>query len=89
MKLPFRRAYGYRPGMIRPVKGQKNALSFYKYVNWIFPLGKKLSPDYFSTMEELGLSMIRLVRNDYHKSIIYGKDIAVLAGEQKKAEAEN
>jgi uncharacterized protein YbjT (DUF2867 family) len=88
-KLPFRRAYGYRPGMIRPAKGQKNALSFYKYVNWIFPLGKRLSPDYFSTMEELGLSMIRLVRNDYDKNIIYGKDIAVLAEEQKKDEAEN
>ena len=40
-------------------------------------------------MEELGLSMIRLVRNDYDKNIIYGKDIAVLAEEQKKAEAEN
>ena len=23
MKLPFRKAYGYRPVMIRPVKGQK------------------------------------------------------------------
>ena len=89
MKLPFRRAYGYRPGMIKPVKGQKNALSFYKYVNWIFPLGKKISPDYFSTMEELGLSMIRLVQADYPKNIIAGRDIALLAAEQMKAEAEN
>lgn len=89
MKLPFRKAYGYRPGMIRPAKGQKNALAFYKYVNWIFPLGKKLSPDYFSTMEELGLSMIRLAKTDYPKNIIYGRDIALLAAEQKKTEAEN
>jgi nucleoside-diphosphate-sugar epimerase len=89
MKLPFRKAYGYRPGMIRPVQGQKNALSFYKYVNWIFPLGKKLSPDNFSTMEELALSMIRLARNDYDKNIIYGRDIALLAEEQKKAETGN
>jgi len=89
MKLPFRKAYGYRPGMIRPVQGQKNALSFYKYVNWIFPLGKKISPDYFSTMEELGLSMIRLVQTDYPKNLIYGRDITLLAAEQKKSEEEN
>jgi hypothetical protein len=88
-KLPFRRAYGYRPGMIKPFKSQTRAHSFYKYVNWTFPLGKKLSPDNFSTMEELALSMIRLVRNDYDKNIIYGKDIAALAGEQLKTETGN
>jgi len=89
MKLPFRKAYGYRPGFIKPVKGQKNSHSFYKVVNWTFPIGKKLSPDFFSTMEELGLSMIRLARTDYPKNIIYGKDIARLAEEQKASEEKN
>lgn len=78
-KLPFKRAYGYRPGFIKPFKGQKRAHAFYNYINWFLPLGKKLSPDYFNTMEELALSMIRLVRNDYSKETIYGKDIALLA----------
>jgi uncharacterized protein YbjT (DUF2867 family) len=87
MKLPFRKVYGYRPGMIKPFNGQTRAHSFYKYINWTFPLGKKLSPDNFNTMEELALSMIRLVRNDYGKNIIYGKDIALLAAEQKASEA--
>jgi nucleoside-diphosphate-sugar epimerase len=78
-KLPFRRSYGYRPGFIKPYPGQKRAHSFYKVVNWLFPLGKKLSPDFFNTMEELGLSMIKLVRNDYAKDTIYGRDITILA----------
>ncbi|MGB8357029.1 MAG: hypothetical protein WCD55_00285 [Bacteroidales bacterium] len=86
MKLPFRKAYGYRPGFIKPVKGQTRAHSFYKYINWFFPLGKKLFPDGFNTMEELGLSMIRLTTTDYPKNIIYGKDIARLAEEQKASE---
>ena len=82
-KLSFRRVYGYRPGFIKPVKGQKKAHAFYTYINWFFPVGKKLSPDYFNTMEELGLSMIRLVRHDYPKETIYGRDITLLAQEQK------
>ena len=82
-KISFRRVYGYRPGFIKPVKGQKKAHAFYTYINWFFPVGKKLSPDYFNTMEELGLSMIRLVRHDYPKETIYGRDITLLAQEQK------
>jgi hypothetical protein len=81
-KLPLKKVYGYRPGFIRPVKGQKKAHAFYTYINWFFPVGKKLSPDYFNTMEELGLSMIRLVRHDYAKETIYGRDITLLAQEQ-------
>ncbi len=81
-KLPFKKVYGYRPGFIRPVKGQKKAHAFYTYINWFFPVGKKLSPDFFNTMEELGLSMIRLVTHDYPKETIYGRDITLLAKEQ-------
>lgn len=78
-KLPFRRVYGYRPGFIKPFKGQKKAHTFYSFINWFFPIGKKLSPDYFNTMEELALSMIRVSMHDYPKETIYGRDIALLA----------
>ncbi len=80
-KLPFSRVYGYRPGFIKPYKGQKKAHAFYSYINWFFPVGRKLSPDNFNTMEELALSMIRLSVHDYPKDTIYGKDIALLAQE--------
>ena len=77
--LPFRRVYGYRPGFIRPVPGQKKAHSFYRYIDWFLPIGRNISPDYFNTMEELALSMIRLVRNDHAGDTVYGRDIALLA----------
>jgi uncharacterized protein YbjT (DUF2867 family) len=78
-KLPFRRVYGYRLGFIKPLAGQKKAHAFYNYINWFFPIGKKLSPDHFNTMEELGLSMISIARNDYPENTIYGKDISKVA----------
>jgi uncharacterized protein YbjT (DUF2867 family) len=78
-KLPFRRVYGYRPGFIKPLAGQKKAHAFYSYINWFFPLGKKLSPDHFNTMQELGLSMIRLAVNEYPEDNIYGRDISKIA----------
>ena len=80
-KLPFKRVYGYRPGFIKPYKGQKKAHAFYNYINWFFPIGKKLSPDYFNTMEELALSMIRVSMHEYPKETVYGKDIALIAAE--------
>ena len=86
-KLPFKKVYGYRPGFIKPVKGQKKAHSFYNYINWFLPIGKKMSPDYFNTMEELALSMIYLVGNEYPNETIYGKDIALIANMQDGANA--
>jgi uncharacterized protein YbjT (DUF2867 family) len=83
MKLPFRRAYGYRPGFMKPLKGQKKAQSFYRYINWLLPLGRAMFPDGFNTIEEVGLSMIRLAIKDYHKDIIKGRDIALLANEMQ------
>ncbi|MCJ7820096.1 MAG: NAD-dependent epimerase/dehydratase family protein, partial [Bacteroidales bacterium] len=53
MKLPFRRAYGYRPGFMKPLKGQKKAQSFYRYINWLLPLGRAMFPDGFNTIEEV------------------------------------
>ena len=84
MKLPFRRAYGYRPGFIKPYHGQTRAHSFYKYINWFLPVGKKLFPNGFNTMEELALSMISLVKEDHPQNIIAGKEISLLAAKEKQ-----
>ncbi len=75
MKLPFKKAFALRPGFIKPVSNQKQAHSFYKFINWMFPIGRKLFPGGFCTMEELALSMIHLAQNGYRKTILEGKDI--------------
>ena len=79
MKLPFKQVFAFRPGFILPIKGLKYSHSFYKYVSWLFPLGRKISPENFSTMKELGLAMINSVKHGYNKKIITGKDITILS----------
>ena len=74
-KFSFRNAFGLRPGFIKPLQGQKKAHSFYKYINWLFPLGRKLAPGAFCTMQELALCMIHISQNGYPKNILEGKDI--------------
>ncbi len=79
MKLPFKKAYAFRPGFIKPIKGLKNAHSFYKYINWLYPVGRVFYPSGFCTLKELGNAMIHSVSRGYNKSVLEGKDIITLA----------
>lgn len=78
-KLPFRQVFAYRPGFIKPIPGLKHSLTFYKYILWLFPLGKKLFPEWFNTLEELGLSMISVTKHGYSGFILDGKAITETA----------
>ncbi len=77
--LPFAKAFNLRPGFIKPIKGLQHAHSFYKYILWLFPVGRGLFPNSFCTMEELALCMIHLAQNGYVKNILEGKDIVAVA----------
>lgn len=79
MKLPFQKVYAFRPGFIKPTPGLSRAHSFYKYVNWLFPVGRALYPAGFCTLTELGHAMINIVRRGYPKNVIEGKDIIELS----------
>ncbi len=81
MKLPFRNVYAFRPGFMKPTKGLSNAKSFYKYINWMYPIGRALFPGGFCTLKELGLAMIHVTNRGYNTNIIEGKDIIALAKE--------
>jgi hypothetical protein len=78
-KLPFYKFYAFRPGFIKPTPGLKQTHSFYKYINWLFPIGRALSPGGFCTMQELGLAMIHVTQRGNNYDIIEGKDIIALA----------
>jgi uncharacterized protein YbjT (DUF2867 family) len=79
MKLPFKQVFAYRPGFMKPIKGQKNVNRYYKYVNWMFPIGRKFFQNGFNTLQEVGLSMIEVTLAGYTKKVIEGKDISLLA----------
>lgn len=75
MKLPFKKVFAFRPGFIKPTPGLKNTHSFYKYINWLYPVGRALFPNGFCTLKELGLAMINVAGNGFNKAIIDSKDI--------------
>lgn len=78
-KLPFKRAYGFRPGFMKPVPGQIRTLPLYKYVKWLYPIGRRLYPNGFCTIRELALAMINIVHQDFPNNTVSGKDIIELA----------
>lgn len=79
MKLPFREAYMFRPGFIRPTKGLIRTKKYYKAISWTYPLSRYLFPKYVITLEEVGVAMIHSVKKGYSKSILESQDIAKLA----------
>jgi len=79
MKLPFKRVYAFRPGMLLPTKGMKNTLKYYKYITWLYPLLRLVVPWSVSTLKELGLAMINVAVNGYSKPILEVKDFVAAA----------
>jgi hypothetical protein len=80
----FKQAYMFRPAFMKTTPGQKNVKSFYKYIAWLYPIGRVLYPAGFCTLREVGLAMIGAAGKGYPKQILEVKDIVKLA----KANAE-
>jgi uncharacterized protein YbjT (DUF2867 family) len=79
-KLPLRAVYLFRPGLIKPTKGQKNVKPLFKIMAWPYPLWKLLFPRMVCTLKDLGLAMINATLTGYPKQIMENLDIAQLAG---------
>lgn len=79
MKLPFKQVFAFRPGFIKPIPGLKRTQKIYRYINWLFPVGRALFPGGFCTLKELGLAMIHTMNSASEKKILEGKDIIALA----------
>ena len=78
MKLPFLQVFAFRPGFIKPIPGLSKTHSFYKYINWLFPVGRALYPTGFATLPEIAQAMITVTEQGYHTKVIEGKDIIAL-----------
>lgn len=79
MKLPFKKVYNFRPGILSPTKGLKNTLNFYKWLGWLLPIIRFTMPNTISSLKELGLAMINASSIGYEKQIVEIKDIKELA----------
>ncbi len=75
MKLPFRGQYNFRPGLMTPVKGQKNVKGLFKPLIAILPF---FMPKKTLSLHEVGRAMIRTVTEGYAKQVLEIEDIKLL-----------
>ena len=75
LKLPFQKAYMFRPGFLKPTPGLKNVKSYYKYLNLLSPVLSLFFSNQMSTLRELGLAMLQVTQHGYPKSVLEVVDI--------------
>jgi nucleoside-diphosphate-sugar epimerase len=75
----FRNGYMFRPGMMKAMPGQKNLPALYRYLFWVYPIGRALFPASFCTLQELARAMINAASRGYEKRVLEVADIVTLA----------
>ncbi|MBS1527085.1 MAG: NAD-dependent epimerase/dehydratase family protein [Bacteroidetes bacterium] len=78
-KLPFKKEYNFRPGYMHPTPGLKNTNKYYKYITWLYPILRRITPNSVSRLSDLGLAMINAAVYGFDKPILEVKDINQLA----------
>jgi len=83
LKLGFKQAFAFRPGVIIPLKGIEPSSKLYKTLiknlGWFIKVIKKLSPNSVVNTTQIGLAMIHITQNGYHQNIINPKDMLGLS----------
>lgn len=81
-KLPFDQVFAFRPGFMKATEGQKNLLSLYKYIGWMYPIVKAIFPNWVSTLTQVARAMINVTKYGYDKNILEVKDINLVGDRQ-------
>ena len=80
-KLPFKKAYAFRPGIMKPVDGQQSLNGVYRWFMWLYPVVHFFVPKSTLTLNEVGQAMINCVTKGYPKSVLEINDIRALSQE--------
>lgn len=79
LRLPFRGAYMFRPGVIQPMHGERSKTAAYRigysFANPLLPLLRRLFPRSVLTTEEVGRAMIHVARRGAPKRILETGDM--------------
>jgi uncharacterized protein YbjT (DUF2867 family) len=82
LKMPFRAAYMFRPGVIVPLHGIKSSTRAYQLaytlLTPILPWMQRRWPDQITTTEKLGRAMLKAAELGAPKRILETRDIAAL-----------
>jgi hypothetical protein len=79
MRLPFKRVFAFRPGIMKPTKGARNVNKYYFMVGWLYPFFRLVMPGFVSTIQEVALAMISSSTVGYDKQVIEVPDIIKLS----------
>lgn len=79
MRLPFKAAFMFRPGVIQPMHGVRSKTPLYRIpylILWpLMPWLRKRFPQYVTTTEQLGRAMIAVAKYGAPKSVLESADI--------------
>lgn len=79
LKMGFRAAYMFRPGYIQPLHGIRTKTklygALYTVVAPLYPIFKRLLPNYVTTTECVGRAMLNVVRRGAPKRFLENQDI--------------
>jgi uncharacterized protein YbjT (DUF2867 family) len=79
LRLPFRAAYMFRPGVIVPLHGVKSKTKiynlFYVLLAPLLPLLNGRFPNYVTTTEQIGRAMLRIATQGWPKPVLETADI--------------
>ena len=78
-QLPFKAVYIFRPGLMKPTKGQRNVKPIFKILGMLYPFFMLASRNYACKLEEVGNAMIEVAQRGYAKRILDNADIALAA----------
>jgi uncharacterized protein YbjT (DUF2867 family) len=82
LQMSFKAAYMFRPAAILPRNGITSATGWYRVVYGalrpLFPLMKRLAPNYVTTTEQFGKAMIKVARDGYPTPVLESRDIVHL-----------
>jgi uncharacterized protein YbjT (DUF2867 family) len=79
LKLPFKAAYMFRPGVIQPVHGVRSRTALYRIpyliLRPVMPWLRRRLPQYVTTTEQLGRAMIAVAKHGAPKTVLESADI--------------
>ncbi|MDQ0012584.1 uncharacterized protein YbjT (DUF2867 family) [Variovorax boronicumulans] len=82
LRLPFKAAYMFRPGVIQPLYGARSKTPLYHGIYVVIApllsLAYRLWPDKLTTTEQIGLAMLAVARNGAPKVLLDPVDINAL-----------
>ena len=82
LRLRFKAAYMFRPGVIQPLHGIRSKTAsyriFYGVLGPVLSVVRAVAPRMMTTTEQIGRAMLQVVRQGYPKQVLEAGDIARL-----------